>query len=177
MAQVNFSSSLDMADKSTVSPKVIDVIGIAAEKSGNPVITITSTIRPPIRQARVMYDNLIAGNRIAYAAPGREVVSVFDKLKAKGCAQTQILDAMEKKIIELSLGGLRVSKHCVSESEYSKMNIIDVSTRIPNPRDFVKQLIHFANVAKVITPFSSDYGDPIVSIDANEPAIHLEIAV
>ena len=49
---------------------------------------------------------------------------------------------MEKKIIELSKIGKRVSLHCVSEEEYRKNNIVDISiAKLKNPIDFTNELL------------------------------------
>ena len=152
-------------------------MAVAGDASKNPVITVTSTLRPPRRQAKAMYNNLAAGQRIAYAAPGREVVAIYDSMKKAGASGGDILDAMERRIIELAEVNKLVSRHCVTEAQYERENIIDVSKWIPNPRDFVKALIRDKRVTKVITPFSSDYNDSRVAYDSNEPAIHIEYRV
>lgn len=175
MAKVEFSASLDFDDRRVVSQRSLELIEAAAEASNNPVITITSTLRPPARQARAMFDNLRAGKRIAYAAPGREVVAIYDKLNTEDLSDRLILDAMEERIIELAAEGRLVSKHCVLAGQYERRNIIDITTHIPNPRDFVKEAIRSPRVEKVITPFTSDYNRSYVTVDPNEPAIHLEI--
>ena len=158
-----------------VSTDSIAIIKAAAERSKNPEIIITSTIRPPHKQAQAMFYNLQAGKRIRYAAPGREVVDVYDNLEKMHEEAAYVIHAMEMKIIDLSNRGQRVSRHCVTETEYRHCNIIDVSTRIPNPRDFVRELLKENGVKKIITPVTSTYNDPRVMIDHMEPAIHIEI--
>ncbi len=175
MVEVIFSPSLTDKDRSVVSQKAIDAIILAAEESNNPLITITSTLRPPARQAKAMYDNLQAGKRISYAAPGREVVAVYDRLRPQGYSPGTIINRMTERIEELAAEGKMVSRHCVTEAQYAKENIIDISTRLPNPRDFVKAIIQNPRITKVITPFVSDYNRSFVHIDSNEPAIHLQI--
>ena len=156
-----------------ISQKTKDVLTKAADASKNPDITINSGIRSPQRQAIAMYDNLAKGARIAYAAPGREVVKAYDDNKGK--AKDEVIKLMVAKINELSAKGQRTSLHCVSEADYSKLNIVDVSKNIPNPRDFVKALIKDDSVIRVITPFTSDYNNSKVSVDGNEQSIHVEI--
>ena len=156
-----------------ISPKTIGILACAADASKNPVITINSGIRSALRQASEMYNNLANGKRIAYAAPGREVVRVYDD--NKGLQKAEVVPLMEKKINALSAAGLRVSLHCVAEAEYQRLNIVDVDRGLPNPRDFVKELVKSAAVTRVITPFTSVYNSTKVAVDGNEPAIHVEV--
>jgi hypothetical protein len=60
---------------------------------------------------------------------------------------------------------------------YRQCNIIDLSiTRMKNPRDFTKALAKEEKCRKIITPLGdTKYDSPKVSIDANEPGIHVEI--
>lgn len=173
--KLGFTPSLSPDSVAVVSEATKNALSVAAEFSNNPQITITSTIRTPQKQAQAMYDNLERGIRIRYAAPGREVIAVYDELKAKKLSRDEIITAMVKRIIMLSLKGQRVSKHCVSSEQYSRLNIVDISPKMPNPRDMVKELAANPKVKKVITPFHSNYGSEKVSVDASEPAIHVEI--
>jgi len=157
-----------------ISQKTKDIITKAGAASDNPSLTITSGIRSPQRQAQAMYNNLNSGVNIRYAAAGQEVIKVFNDNR-RTLSQEAIVQLMTNKINELSEKGKRVSLHCVSEAEYKKLNIIDVSRAIPNPRDFVKALIKEDAVTRVITPFSSNYNSAKVSIDTAEQAIHVEI--
>ncbi len=175
MTRVIFAADLTLADRSVVSQKTLDIIKAAAVVSANTVITITSTRRSPEKQATVMLDNLNAGRRISYAAPGREVVGLYDTLKSKEYSIEAILYAMADRIEELAQVGKKVSKHCVTKAQYAACNIVDVSARMPNPRDFVKAILKSSDTFKVITPYASSYSDARVSVDSNEPAIHLEI--
>jgi hypothetical protein len=159
-----------------ISDKTIGILRKAGEESNNGVITITSGIRSSERQANAMYVNLANGKRIRYAAPGMEVTRVYDE--SKGLGREECIRRMVVKIEELQGQGKLVSRHCVSEAAYRKRNVVDVSGRIPNPRDFVVALMGDDSVVKVITPFSSSkygkYGSR-VSVDGSEGAIHCEI--
>ena len=167
--------ALPAEDVSVVATSTTEIIRRAAEASKNPEVRITSTIRTPADQARIMFGNLEAGNRINYAAPGREVVAIYDTGKKAREAASVIKQKMTTRIEQLAREGLLVSRHCVPVDMYEKCNIVDVSKYIPNPRDFVKSLLTERRVKKIITPFSSIYNDSRVLIDANEPAIHSEI--
>jgi hypothetical protein len=156
---------------------VLELVDLSADKSANPRPAITSTWRSPQDQARAMCDNLYNGKRIRYAWAGQCIVDIFDA-NSKKMARSQVENLMVAKIIELSKKGYRVSKHCVSKEEYDRCNIFDIApSSMPNPRDFVKAMLESHKVIKVITPFSSNYNDERVLIDAQEPAIHLEVMV
>ena len=161
-----------------ISQKTKGILLKAGGNSKNPSLMVNSGIRSPERQANAMYDNLAKGNRIAYAAPGREVVAIYDanSKKPKG----EVVKLMIAKINELSKKEQRVSQHCVSEEVYLAKNIVDVDKAIPNPRDFVIELLKDPDVTRIITPFSSSKTsvyptDKRISVDVNEPAIHVEI--
>lgn len=172
MSKITVASGID---GSVVSQNTLDILSAAGDDSKNPAIKITSTIRLPQRQAQIMYNNLENGNDIRYAAPGREVVAIYHKGKAEKWGRDKTIGTMTQRIMDLSENGKRVSKHCVRPEDYAKLNIVDIATGIPNPRDFVKALMKSPYVNKVITPFTSDYNDGRVSVDKNEPAIHVEI--
>ena len=171
LARITISSIIEKPD--LISKKTKDILCIASDASRNPSVTINSGWRSPTRQAYAMYENLSKGNFIRYAAAGREVLKVYNQNVKK--SKEEVIDLMIKKINELSAQGIRVSSHCVSEDEYRKMNIVDVSKYLQNPRDFCKELIKNEDVVKIITPYSSDYNSKKISVDAGEPAIHVEI--
>lgn len=180
-AKLVFSSGLSESDRARLSDHSREVLVRAAEKSNNPKVVVNSLLRPPRRQANAMYDNLIQGIRIGYKKPGQIVTDVFDACHAEGLSRDRVVDSMTAKIEELSAEGRRVSLHCVSEAEYARRNIVDVSYKrgnLPNPRDFVKALLEDETVDKVITPVGSKetYGNSSrVVVDGSEPAVHVEI--
>jgi len=126
-----------------------------------------------------MYNNESNGNHIRYAAPGREVIAVFNNGKKAGHSKEKIISDMDSKIKELSALGRRVSLHCVSEEVYKKNNIIDISyTRgIKNPRDLIRELVKDPAVTKVIHPLNNVIANDKIKFDSKEPAIHVEIKV
>jgi len=165
-----------------ISQKTKEILIKAADASKNQSITINSGIRSPQRQANAMYANLVNGNNVSYAAAGREVIAVYNANKGK--SKEEVINLMVEKINLLYLQGKRTSLHCVPETEYKKLNVIDVTKYIPNPRDFCVELLKEPSVTRIITPFqptaSSKYPDSDlksrrISVDANEPAIHIEI--
>lgn len=175
MAQIKFSPDLSPNDRTVVGNRSMDVLNKCATESRNSTITITSTLRPPKRQAEAMYANLAAGKRIAYKAPGQAVTKVYDDSVCAGLSKNITIAAMQSKIEELAAEDKLVSKHCVTPESYAIENIIDISTRIPNPRDMVKALSLNPFVTKVISPYRrADFGEKVV-YDINEPAIHVQI--
>ena len=175
-SEVVFSSELSDYKKNIVTKRTIEILGEAGYVSVNPKIEISSTIRTPREQAVAMYDNMMNGKDIAYAAPGKEVIAVYNANKTK--PKEEVVSLMTKKIEELAVQNKRVSLHCVPENIYVNRNIVDVRTGIKNPRDFVKALIKYNEVTKIITPIAayntSPYNSSKVSVDTNEPAIHVE---
>lgn len=175
MATLKYSPSLSPEDTAVVSQYSKDVISEAAQKSKNDTVCITSTLRLPERQALAMYNNLANGSTIRYAAPGREVCSLYYSLKKQGKGREAIIAAMTDKIVELAAKSERVSRHCVSKEQYARLNVVDVAHAMANPRDFAKELARIDSVEKVITPYFAAYDSPKITHDPKEPAIHIEI--
>lgn len=139
------------------------------------VVYITSGIRPPERQAKTMYENIVnkgvSSQHKLYAAAGRKVVQVYSDRLETGDDEDDIIDAMTAEIYELLKSGQRVSKHCVSEEAYSALNVIDIShSRMPvrNRLPFEKAILKLQNAGKI-----SKFISP--AMKGGEPAYHLEI--
>jgi hypothetical protein len=176
IAQVSFESDIPEYKQKLVTAKNLEILATTGGISKNPNIIITSTVRTPLEQAIIMYDNEKSGNHINYAAPGKKVIEIFNANKGK--TKEVVVDLMVAEIEKLAAKGELTSRHCVPEAMYLNKNIIDVSkTRTPNPRDFVNALLQYKEVSKIITPigFLSTYkNDARVFIDLCEPAIHIE---
>jgi len=177
MTKVIFASNLTQEDKDVVSNDTIKVLEVIGGLSKNPTLIINSTLRTPLRQANAMYDNEKKGNSIRYAAPGREVIAIYNANKSK--SKEEVVKLMVDKIEELAKKGQLVSKHCVTKEQYKKKNIVDISQSIPNPRDFVRVAETFKNISKIITPIEAFKTNPYMTtkvfIDKNEPALHIEL--
>jgi len=178
-SEIQYDAGLE--GKDLLSKELLDLFGHAGHESKNPTIYVTSMWRSPAKQASVMYDNIVQGAVISYAEPGRIVTQLIQAEIKKKTPKAQVVQLAEAKIIELAQQNKLVSKHCITEAQYQKMNVIDISkTRTPNPRDLAKALLKETKVSRIITPFGelSTYGnDKRVLIDANEPAIHIEYTV
>lgn len=106
-----------------VSQKTKNVLAYLAKEANMNRLFITSTIRSPRAQAEAMYLKATQ-----YAGPGEAVKKVKADCIAKGLGKEETIQKMVDKIIEFQKKGQRVSKHCVSEEQYRKNNIIDLGT-------------------------------------------------
>lgn len=174
---VKFDSKLSNDRKEIVSSKTIKIIENAATKSLNSSITITSTVRSPLKQAQAMYTNEVNGKHVRYKEPGRKVIEIYKNLKNKGESKDFIVKKMEDKIIKLSNEGQRVSRHCVSDEVYKKVNTVDISYSIglTNVSSFIYELVSDNSVLNIIHPFSQIKKHSKLKYDPDEPAIHVEI--
>lgn len=172
MANITYDNPSAFAINDTVK----DLISRVADATKNPNVVITSTLRAPEAQAKAMADNLYAGKRIRYRAPGAAVTKVFDD-NCKKLARSEVEKLMVAEIERQAAMGQRVSLHCTTEELYRQCNIIDLSiTRMKNPRDFTNALANEEKCRKIITPLSDvKYASAKVSVDVNEPALHVEI--
>lgn len=172
MANITYNNPSAFAINDTVK----DLISRVADATKNPDVVITSTLRTPEAQAKAMADNLYAGKRIRYRAPGAAVTKVFDD-NCKKMARSEVEKLMVAEIERQAAMGQRVSLHCTTEELYRQCNIIDLSiVRMKNPHDFTNTLANEEKCRKIITPLSDvKYASAKVSVDANEPALHVEI--
>jgi peptidoglycan hydrolase-like protein with peptidoglycan-binding domain len=123
---VTYATSLPEAER-IVSKYTLDVIRTALQKAGMPQAVITSTIRTPGDQARIMYDNAkkgLAGQFQLYGQTGDEVLKVFQLNQAK--EKSIVVGLMKDKIEALLKLGRRTSSHCVTAETYRTLNIVDI---------------------------------------------------
>ena len=113
------------ADKRVVSQKSIEIIRLAFSRAGAKHAVITSTLRTPDEQARVMYRNAKQDLESQFRLYGRAGDKVLTVYKENHNA-TNVIDLMAKKIESLLRKGEKVSKHCTTFDEYEKVNIIDL---------------------------------------------------
>ena len=167
--------------KDLLSNDLIHLFEDAGYVSKNPTLYVTSMWRSPKSQASAMYDNILKGNIINYAEPGKIVTKLIQDEIKKKTPKAQVIQLAETKIIELAKQNKLVSLHCITKDQYQKKNVVDISkTRTPNPRDFVKALLKNSKITKIITPYTepSNYGkDKRVLVDGNESAIHVEYTI
>lgn len=176
LCSVVFESNISEDRRKVVSSKTISLLKRVADTIGQTKIIITSTIRLPRIQAITMYNNLERGNNIRYKQPGEDVKTIYHDSATNGDTKDMTLDKMVAKIEELSAKGQRVSKHCVSLEDYSKLNVIDISYRNLDRVKFIDALSKEDSIKRIIhndTQIASV--GTIISFDRNEPCIHLEV--
>lgn len=113
------------ANKRVVSQKSIEIIKLAFSKAGAKQAVITSTLRTPEEQAKIMYRNAnhdLASQFRLYGQVGDMVLTVYkENQNAKN-----VVELMTTEIENLLEKGKKVSKHCTTFEEYKKVNIIDL---------------------------------------------------
>ena len=179
MSRVVFSGSLSQDKINALSAYAQGLLVSAAEKAGIERITVTSTIRTPRAQAEAMYNNIASGRLIRYASAGQKVTDLCLKMLGRKESREGTICAMQELIEKLSEQGQRVSRHCVSEEEYAKRNIVDVSQSIlyDKAAKFMKELADTEAVVRIIQPVGGRIQHDKISFDPSEPAIHIEIVI
>ena len=139
--------------------KILNEAGISSVK-------ITSTIRSPADQARIMFDNLqqygVEKQKQLYGNNGDLVIDEYENAKKEKKTEIEIKQKMEAKIKEL--GPATVSKHCGDPAKISIFDIAPSSIPETNKSDFVKALKNSKDLSKYILP-------------PTDPAYHLEIVL
>jgi hypothetical protein len=179
MAKLVFSGSLERERIEALSAYAQGLLVSAAEKASIERVTVTSTIRTPRAQAEAMYNNIASGRLIRYASAGQKVTNLCLKMLGRKESREATISAMQELIEKLSAQDQRVSRHCVSEEEYAKRNIVDVSQSIlyNKASQFMKELAATEAVVKIIQPIGSKIQHEKISYDSSEPAIHIEIVI
>jgi hypothetical protein len=152
------------ANRAAVLPYAMGVIQNLVAAAGGRSCTINSTARTPTDQARAMYNNLIRGTRIQYAAAGEAVTQVFERLHRQGKSRAEIMDAMVAEINRQ--GPSRVSKHC---ADFNTLCVVDIDTGSVPYNPFVRAVnaaLGDGRVSNFLYPGNSD-----------DPAFHLEIPI
>jgi hypothetical protein len=156
------------ADQDKISQNTVLQIANLASEAGVKELMITSTVRTPEDQARAMFNNLRAGKRVSYRAPGAAVTAVYDKLDAQGESDTNIKNAMEQEIVTQE--PRKVSRHCTEPVEW---NILDIAPSSVKPSSkkklFERVLKSNEGSSKKISKFLGP--GPALG---NDPAYHLE---
>lgn len=141
-------------------PPAAKVLEEVLAKLGLSGATVSSAVRTPADQARIMYENCVkhgaAHSKALYGAAGDKVIDVY--IKHQDEARDVVIELMQKKIEELGPG--RVSRH-LSTTHY----VFDVDpASIPPTKHsaFVAALRAHKAVSKVLGPPS-------------DPAFHIEI--
>lgn len=137
MNNITVSYSGDIkAERQLVSAYAISVVKMALKESGMTHAVITSTLRTPEDQAKIMLKNAkvnLANQKKLYAAGGRKVLNVYENNKEK--TDSEIISLMAEKIKSLMDENISVSNHCFSLAGYASKNVFDIgvnSTKAKN---------------------------------------------
>lgn len=119
-ATISWGSS---ADKDVISNKTIATINKLSALSGDTTFTITSTLRTPADQARIMYENIlktsIENQKSLYGNYGDMIIDEYSKCISEGITDADVIkERMTLKIEEV--GAQNVSKHC---GDPNKINV------------------------------------------------------
>lgn len=179
-AIINFTST---ARVDTVSEETKIYLKQLMEKANVGTLTITSTLRKPVDQARVMFNNLNRNNIISYRQPGAAVTNVYFKEKQRLGYQktepvnksTDINDIINKMREEINAWGPEnVSRHCGIPTV---VNVIDIAPNSikdksgfndPRSKSNLKFVIENEVVGGTITKF-------LHPGNSEDQAFHIEI--
>lgn len=141
-------------------PKAKRILSEILKAAGEKSAVVSSSIRTPADQARIMYDNIVrlgvAKQMGLYKAPGRQVIQVYVKNQSK--PKNTVIKLMEAEIIKI--GPIKVSKHLDTSGLTFDVDPFSIS----NGAAFVKAAKAHPEVLKVLTPSN------------NDPAYHIEIS-
>jgi hypothetical protein len=175
LTKVTYSSRLPVSEQ-IVSPYAISVIQLALQKADMPQAVITSTIRTPKEQARIMYNNAkqdLTKQFQLYGSTGDEVLKVY---KAnKNSTESEVIELMEDKITTLLEEGRRTSKHVVTSDHYNKCNIIDIGAN--STRGVCGKAFSVEKFTKALEDLQADgYIDILIDeTDKTNSCWHIEI--
>src|SRR5271157_3434976 len=144
--------------------QAVGVLQGIMDDAGVDEVLITSTVRSPIDQARVMFNNLeahgVAAQKMLYKLPGQQVIDVYASMRAMGHDAADTQTAMVQKILEL--GSQNVSHHCVDPAVRSVFDVAPSSVPDLQRGAFVSAVSSCDQVDKFLQP-------PV------DPAFHIEV--
>lgn len=152
----------EKAVREAVSPYTVAVLLELMRSTGNLELTITSSVRTPADQARVMFQNIerqgVAHQLNLYGSIGDQVILAYKAAVECKSEPSEILAAMTKKIVEIGPGA--VSAHM---RDPKQINVIDIDPcSLTNRKRFADAVRKDQRVSKFLEP-------PF------DPAFHLEI--
>ncbi len=155
---IQFGSRANSSALTDYSRSVISDVANQADVSS---MQISSTSRSPEDQARVMYENLMAGTASVYKAPGQAVIATFENARDAGLSAEQTKALMASQIRDFIDQGIFVSNHL---GDPSVRNVFDVApSSVSNPATFEAAARANPSVTKFLSPTN------------NDPAFHFEI--
>ena len=146
-------------------PVSASIIGEIGDQAGVAECTVTSTDRPPQRQAEAMYKNLKKGISASYAPPGQAVIAVYNKWSH--LAQPIVVQMMVEEI--LRQGPEKVSNHCLPPD--APIWVVDILPMqdLALLRAFVAAAQAHPRIKRVLHPLGGR------KAKGYDPVIHLEI--
>jgi hypothetical protein len=128
---------------------------------------VTSTVRTPEDQARIMYDNLtthgVSAQRALYKpAFGGIIIDVYEHQKAMGATSDATKRAMAQKIIEI--GPEHISAHCTADPTKCVFDVAPLSIPGDKKKAFINQVSVAVGLIKFLRP-------PM------DPAFHIELRI
>lgn len=163
-----FASSANADTVSNYSRRIIDTIATAAELDTRKLV-ITSTIRTPEDQARIMFGQLRENNISRYGAAGRAVINTYQEFTQAGASATETRNAMRDTIQTYLDRGQRVSNHLGNPEV---MNVFDIAPSSINKKftssweNSLDAAMNSGTIDRYLGPRTKTY----------EPAYHLEIS-
>ena len=161
---MRFSYSPNIKPLASAAETALDQILEKCDVAG---AIVTSTVRTPEDQARIMYDNLeahgVAAQRKLYKPSGGGlIIDVYEYQKMMGQVADAVKHAMAQKIIEL--GPEKVSAHCTADPNKSVFDVAPSSIPDERKKMFVNQVTVMSGLIKFLRP-------PV------DPAYHIEIKI
>lgn len=123
---VTYSSNIP-ENRRVVSPYAINVVKLALMQCGMTHAVITSTLRTPEDQAKIMYDNAKINfdkQKSLYGKNGDDVLAVYKNNKDK--TKDEVVKLMKEEIESLFKKDKKVSHHCIPLDDFKKLNTFDI---------------------------------------------------
>jgi hypothetical protein len=151
-------------DRTKLSETTLQVIRSIMAAAGVVSVTVTSTARDALDQARVMFDNIDSegdeAQKLLYAQAGQDVIAVYVAGKAAKKDRNAIINAMKDKIEAIGPG--KVSRHCADSTKLQVVDIAPSSIAADRRKAWETALAAEAGVSQYFLP-------------PKDPAYHLEI--
>jgi peptidoglycan hydrolase-like protein with peptidoglycan-binding domain len=147
-----------------IAEKAANVLREIMKAAGVESVIISSTVRTPEDQARIMYDNItnhgVAAQKKLYGLNGDLVIDVYSEKKKDGKSKDEIRLAMRDKIVEI--GSTTVSKHCCDPTTMSIFDVAPSSVPEAKKPSFVSAIKQSSGLNKYFLP-------------PEDPAYHMEV--
>ena len=158
------------ADPSSISIYSLEVLNRIAVEAGIDIgkLLVTSSIRTPADQARIMYGQLADGSISQYGPAGQQLIAIYKQGVKNGDSAATIKADMTARAQSLLDQGVKVSNHLGNPTD---LNVFDIApSSIPAGKTQAFQAALTAakergDLLNFLSPYTSTY----------DPAFHLEI--